>query len=464
MRFKTFASILFALTVVVSVSYLSSQNEELLSQRFSLSPATSVPLYGVLIIVFLAGFLPAVSVLLTQSLKRDLQERRDRRLHREAKSLRGGFRRAIDFRADGQWGKAAAELEALLTEQPENFGTLLYYGEALRELDRPDEAIEVHRRLSVLYPQGVAALYELAKDYEAKGDSEVAEQIFDRVLRDFTGQGLSIIRRRRDEALLTRDWSLAGQLQERADALLEEGGSRPADREQQLRRGLDYEAAVAALAADRHSVALEKAEAILTEAPDFLPALILRGEILLAMGEEERAVPAWRSGFLDSGRPVFLQRIEDHFIERENPLQAIDTLHELIGEASSDLLPRFFLGRLYYRLEMHDEAFRALEPLAASFRRSPTYHYLVGRIHERRGEEALAVEAYRTALRQVGVRRAEYICVSCGERREDWADRCDRCGTWNGLELDFEEETLSPEALGVHERPVWAVDDDSAGA
>jgi lipopolysaccharide biosynthesis regulator YciM len=464
MRFRTFASILFALAVVVSVSYFSSQNEELLNQRFALSPATSAPLYGVLIVIFLAGFLPAVSVLLTQSLKRDLQERRDRRLQREAKSLRGGFRRAIDFRADGQWGKAAAELEALLAEQPENFGTLLYYGEALRELGRADEAIEVHRRLSVLYPQGVAALYELAKDYEAKDDPEVAEQIFDRILRDFPGQGLSITRRRRDEALLTRHWSLAGQLQERVDALLEEGGGRPTPRETELRRGLDYEAAVATLATDRHSEALEKIQAVLTEAPDFLPALILRGEILLAMGEEESAVAAWRSGFLAEGRPVFLQRIEDHFIERENPLHAIETLHELIGEASSDLLPRFFLGRLYYRLEMHDEALRALEPLAARFRRSPTYHYLMGRIHQRRGEGALAVESYRIALRQAGVRRTEYVCDSCGVRRDDWADRCESCGTWDGLELDFEEETLSPEALGVHERPVWAVDNDGAGA
>lgn len=457
MRFRTFASILFALAVVVSASYLSNQNEDLLRQRFALTPATSAPLYGVLIGIFLAGFLPAVSVLLTQSLKRDLEERRERRLEREAKSRRGGFRRAIDFRADGQWGKAAAELEALQNERPEGFGTLLYYGEALRELGRPDEAIEVHRRLSVLYPQGVAVLYELARDYEAQGDDEVAEQIYERVIRDFPGQGLTIYRRRRDRALLERDWSRAGVMQERIDTLLEQAGTVSTPREQEVARGLHYQKAVSWLAADRHQDALRMLDELLVKSPAFLPALILRGEVLLASGAGDEALTAWREGFAQSGRPVFLQRIEDHFIEREDPLRAIETLHELIAAGGNDLLPRFFLGRLYYRLEMHDEAHKTLSAIADRVRSSPTYHYLLGRIHERRGDETQALAAYRTSLRQSGLTQTEYVCSSCRERREDWADRCDSCGCWDSLELYFEEEQLSPEALGIHERPVWGV-------
>ena len=460
MRLRTFASILFALAVVVSVSYLSNLNEEFLRQPFALTASYSAPLYGVLIAVFLSGFLPAVSVLLVQSLKRDLDGRRDRRLSRQAKSLRGGFRRGLDYRADKQWGKAASEFEALQAEQPEDFGTLLYYGEALRELGRVEEAIEVHRRLSVLYPQGVAVLYQLAKDYEAQGDDEIATQIHDRLLRDFPGQGLTILRQRRDDALLSKYWALASQLQERVDAMLEEGGGRASAAEIKTQRGLYYQDAVAALKADRHAAAIAACDVLLEKAPDFLPARILRGEALLAKGAHEKAIAAWRGGFLESGRPVFLQRIEDYFIEGEDPLAAIETLQGLIGEASNDLLPRFFLGRLYYRLEMHDEAHRVLSAIADRVRSSPTYHYLMGRILERLGETDRAVEAYRTALRQSGVRRAEYICDSCGVRRDDWADRCASCGTWNGLELDFEEEQVSAEELGIHERPVWAIEDD----
>ena len=110
-------------------------------------------------------------------------------------------------------------------------------------------------------------------------------------------------------------------------------------------------------------------------------------------------------------------------------------------------------------LEMHEEAYRTLRGLEERVRSSQTFHYLMGRIHERRGEAKLALERYRTSLRQAGIRQAEYVCRACGARRADWADRCESCGRWNVVELDFEEERLSPEALGVHERPVWAVDE-----
>ena len=162
-------------------------------------------------------------------------------------------------------------------------------------------------------------------------------------------------------------------LQEKIDALLVEGGGAPDGREEAVRLGLAYQKAVECLETDRRAEALEKIDALLAQAPDFLPARILRGEALLAGGDEPGAMAAWRSSFLESGRPVFLQRIEDHFIERENPLRAIETLHELIAEAQNDLLPRFFLGRLYYRLEMHDEAFKTLKGLEDRVRSSPIH-------------------------------------------------------------------------------------------
>ncbi len=128
MRLRTFVGILVGILVVVAVSYLSHQNVELLSQRFEVTTERSIPLYGVVLAVFLLGFLPVVSVLLVKTLKGDLALRRERRLSREAKSRSGGFRRAVDFQADGQWSRASDELAAVLAEQPEEFATLLLQG------------------------------------------------------------------------------------------------------------------------------------------------------------------------------------------------------------------------------------------------------------------------------------------------------------------------------------------------
>lgn len=464
MKIRTLAGTLIALAAVVLASYATQRNVGLMTERFSLGDSWTVPVYAVLLVVFLAGCLPPMIVLIVQSLRRDLGVRRDRRLVRQADSARGGFRRAVDWQTDGQWGKAAADFEAVSAEQPEDFSTLLRYGRVQRLRGLTAEAVEIHRRGSVLYPQSVAMLYELAEDYEAAGETEVARQVRDRILRDFPEHGLRILRRRRNSAVAAEDWREAERLQNRIDAMLEEGDDRlELARDEGVRRGLAYERAVEHLESGRAEDAELALHRLLEEEPGFLPAVILMGEASLEREDPDGAVECWRRGYEESGNPIFLQRIEDHFIEREQPAEAIETLQRLISAAENDLLPRFFLGRLYYRLEMHEEALKVLDGLAGRIGSSPTYHLLLARIHERRGEIARSVENYRTSLQQAQVPAAEYVCRICGAASGAWSDRCIGCGSWNSIELDFEEERVSPEELGVRPGPVWVVDDAEPG-
>ena len=456
MRIRTVIGTLFALVLIVLVAYLTQQNTGLLSQPFALTDQRAVPLYVVLVAVFLMGFLPVVSILVVQALKRDLAERRLRRFDREADSARGSFRRALDFRADGQWQHAADEFEAALAALPEDFTGLLHLGEVMRRQGRGEEALELHRRASVLYPQSVALLYEMAEDYTALGSSEVAKEIHDRILRDFPGSGLRILRQRRDQALERDDWEEAQRLQEAIVTLVGEAEkTTTSGSEADIERGLAYELAVRTLDNERFQQARSAFEEILLEEPGFVPARIMLGEALLLEGKESEAVSAWRKGFETTGSPTFLQRIEDHFIERGDPLQAIETLHAVIAGAENDLLPRFFLGRLYQRVEMNGEALRILQAVRERVRRSPTYHYLLGRLFERRGELKKSVSAYLTCIEQAGIPASEYMCSTCGGSESSWRAHCDKCGSWNSIELDLDEERLSVSDLGLKERPVW---------
>ena len=56
------------------------------------------------------------------------------------------------------------------------------------------------------------------------------------------------------------------------------------------------------------------------------------------------------------------------------------------SRARKDTLARFYLGKLYFRLEMLDDALSVLSrPRRPVATYAPTLHYLLGRIHERRG-------------------------------------------------------------------------------
>ncbi|MEZ5332225.1 MAG: tetratricopeptide repeat protein [Thermoanaerobaculia bacterium] len=433
--------------MVVSVAYFSHQNGPLLAEHFALTPATSVPMWVAFLGVFLVGFLPAVSALVVHSVKRDLAQRRERRLEREAQSLQGSFRRGIDYQADGQWGRAAAELEAVQGDRPEDFDALLRYGQVLRRQERVEEALDVHRRASVLYPQSVAVLYELAADYAAHGEPAVAEQIEERILRDFPGHGLAALEARRRDAVETEAWTTALHLQERVEPLRTEGGVPLDEAEAATRRGLAYQQGVALLEGGRPGEARRVFQGLLAATPGFLPAALALGETALVEGDDREALSQWRSGYQETGRPVFLQRIEDHFIEHEDPLSAIETLHQISAEAPRAVLPRFFLGRLYHRLEMQEEALAVLRELSEPLASSASYHLLMARLHQRRGEPGRAVEAAMAALALVGVSASEYVCDTCETRYSTWRDRCSLCGCWGTVDLEVGVEEPSQEAL-----------------
>jgi len=462
MRLRSFFGLLFAVGVAFVAAYHVKLNGELLDQRFWLGEELSIPLWGAILGAFLAGFLPVAVTLVVDTLRHELALRRERRRRREDESLEATYRRAVDLQADGQLGLSAQELEAYLAGRPESFAGLLRYGSILRGLGRQAEAVEVHRRASTLYPLSIAVLYQLAEDYAAKGDDEVAREIRGRIVRDLPGAGLEVLKRRRAEAIGRREWQEASALHERITEMLNQSGDTSAlVQESGLALGLEYQRGVLLLEGDRPAEAADVFRRLLGRESRFLPARIMLGEAELLAGSEEEAIATWRAAYLETGSPVFLQRIEDHFIEGEEPLRAIETLRGLIAEAQNDLLPRFYLGRLYYRLEMHDEAGRVLGGITDRIRSSPTYHYLLGRIHERRHDLARAVESYQACLNQLELGSAEYVCSVCKESYGDWRDFCARCRTWNSVELNFEEERLSAEELGVQPTPVWGAFEDS---
>jgi len=332
MQVRTYIGILLGVALLVWVAWLTVLNSELLSDpehRFQLGADWSVSFVVVAVVVFLAGFLPPATMLLVRSLKRDLDERRERRRSREAISLEKSLRRAIDYHADGQWSKAAAELELVLTERPEEFMGLLLQGEVLRNQGRTSEAVEIHRRASVLYPRSVVLLYQMAEDYDALGEEQVAREIRNRVLRDFPGQGLRIMRRRRDLHLAERDWEEALRWHEKIEALVEDrvspSGERAegvSGREAGVSLGLTYQRAMTLLEKDRPAEAAQIFRRLLEQEPRFVPAGIMLGEAELYQGNEELALDEWKRGFTSTGSPVFLQRIEDYFIDAAEPARA----------------------------------------------------------------------------------------------------------------------------------------------
>ena len=124
---------------------------------------------------------------------------------------------------------------------------------------------------------------------------------------------------------------------------------------------------------------------------------------------------------------------------RERPGKAIEIYNQAVSWKPQDITLKFFLGKLYYRLEMIDEAFDILSSVDWGDKELPDVHKLLGNIYLRRGSLGLAASEFKKAL---GFRKQiiiPYVCSNCEHKTMEWAGRCPNCGKWNTFGVNLEK-------------------------
>jgi lipopolysaccharide biosynthesis regulator YciM len=165
----------------------------------------------------------------------------------------------------------------------------------------------------------------------------------------------------------------------------------------------------------------------------FVPAALALGDALESTGDMREAVRVWeRTAERDPSLPVLI-RLERAYRVEGRPSRMIALYQAAVDRAPDDLALAVALGRVYFELEMLDEAadhFEKLEVRAPGF---PVVHAFLGAVFERRGETREALDEYRTALRLAQAFTWPHRCVRCDGLAPTWEDRCPRCGRWNSL-------------------------------
>jgi lipopolysaccharide biosynthesis regulator YciM len=262
-------------------------------------------------------------------------------------------------------------------------------------------------------------------------------------------------RRLRALHIKERNWDDAIDAQARLERL---AGGRPAETDRQTGLGIRYELATGRMKQGKPRDAIAGFRKLLKDSESFIPAHVGLGRALRDSGRDAEAIEAWHTGFESTGSPIFLTLLENHHLEREQPLAAIEALKKCVARARRDTLPRFHLGKLYFRLEMLDDALSVLGSLEGRASYAPSLHYLLGRIHDRRKNWREAADAYRKVIKEMDLVQLDYGCRACEAASTDWAPRCESCGRWNTIEVNFREE-ISLDQLGLSPAPIYSTED-----
>jgi lipopolysaccharide biosynthesis regulator YciM len=268
-----------------------------------------------------------------------------------------------------------------------------------------------------------------AREAQADGHVDEARTLYRYVLQRWTAN-TSALRALRDIAIETRDWDEAVATQQKLVTLVPPG-DRAAENEW-LAVGY-YELGRLELARGRAPAAIGHFKSALRAQRDFTPAVVALGDAYEVTGDHREAMRTWeRAVEVEPALPL-LARLERAYRLEGRPSRMISLYRSAADRVPDDLALGAALGRVYFELEMLDEAADQFEKLEVRAPDLPVVHAFLGAVFERRGQTRDAFEEYRRALRLGHAFDWPHHCRVCGTRAAMWQDRCPQCHRWNTL-------------------------------
>jgi len=272
-------------------------------------------------------------------------------------------------------------------------------------------------------------LLQRAQDARRLSRNDEARTLYRLLLQSHRGH-LGALRGLRDLAAETGRWSEALEAQQR---VLGTVGSTERSPETEWLAVIYYELGRAEVARANASAALGHFRSAARADRLFLPAALALGDAYELTGDHREAVRAWeRAAEVFPALPL-LARLERAYRQEGRPSRMIALYRAAVERAPDDLALAVALGRVFFELEMLDEAADQLEKVEVRVPSSPVVHALLGAVFERRGQTREAFEEYRRALQLGHAFDWPHRCEACGAGGPMWQDRCAQCQRWNTL-------------------------------
>lgn len=324
----------------------------------------------------------------------------------------------------------------VLAIEPNHVDTLLRLGISKLREKNPQEAVLLHQKALSLDPANQEVMFSLAADYEEAKRYDDALKVYQEILaKDASNITAQIKMRDLYQRLGHWEELYAAQSRLLVNPLA------PSEQEVEHRKlvGYKYEFGRSLLESGNLERAKKVFRSVLKLDKDFIPAYLGLGEVYLEDNKAKEAAELWEKAYKVTSSVLLLLRLEDLYLKQGEPAKAIELYKQAVSWKPQDVMLKFFLGKMYYRLEMIDEAFNILTSVDWGDREFPDVHKLLGNIYLRRGSLGLAAAEFKKAM---GFRKqviVPYTCSNCDLKTTEWSGRCTNCGKWNTLGINLEK-------------------------
>jgi lipopolysaccharide biosynthesis regulator YciM len=397
-----------------------------MTEDFSVTFPTPIILISTILIGLLLGNGVHIFSLIGHSLSHWRRERKEKKTQEVGSIYREGVGRLLS----GDIKKAHTLLQKALDKDPTRIEVYIALASTYMQEGSTEESINLLLKAKGIDSRSLEVLFKLATSYEETSQEDKAISTYLDILQ-IEKNNRKALRCLRELKIRHGLWQEALDLQE---SILKVGpGHNRLDEEKSKLHSLRYEVGRQQLEENNIDTAKASFKALIKESPDFVPSHVSLGDAYRQQQQPEDAIRVWKEAYTALGKSIFLSRLEDLFLEAENPSGLFDLYKSFITEREDDLILRLFFGKLCLRLEMVDEAFEQLYALESAGIETPHLNLLLAEAHRRRNRIDEAIDQYKTALGIDGRLSLNYVCEDCNAPSIDWQSRCPACGTWGSF-------------------------------
>lgn len=342
------------------------------------------------------------------------------------------YREGVGRLLSGDLKKARGLLKKALDRDPKRVETLIALASLAGQEGTPLESLDLLRKASEIEPKSMEVLFKTAAIQEELEKDEEAIATY-QALITLEKDNRKALRHLRDLYIKHNRWQEA--LESQRQVLKAGPGANRIVAEKELLLFLRYEVARQAINNGSPADAKSELKDILRQKADFTPAQVSLGDTYAAMNRGDDAVKVWQEGYRKQSKSVFLERLENYFMKREDPSSLLNFFRSQVIEQGDDLMFRLFYGKLCLRLEMIDEAKEQLQAVESSGVNSSQLHLLLAETYRRSRESELAINEYQKALGISKRLHLNFACEACQHISPEWNSRCPSCGEWNTIGL-----------------------------
>jgi lipopolysaccharide biosynthesis regulator YciM len=431
-----FYFLILIIILVVGYVYFDSINPGSVTLNFSKESSYNLRIATLILLSLSTGALIAIVLAFIKDARDILVNWKANRQHKKEVKIQEHYTKAVSSLLSKKNQQAVPYLQKILFSNPNHINSLIHLGDIYRLEKNYSEAVHYHQRARSLDENNIEVLFALAKDYEEAKKYDEAIKTLNAILQIDNTNVAALLQAREIFQKMGRWEEAYGMAVQVLKGPLS-AEEKEAERKRLL--GLKYELGKSLVASKNLDRAEKIFKSITKLDKNFIPAYIGLCDILVETGEKKDAIEMLERAYETTKSVIILHKLEEVYLNLDQPEGIINFYQNAINRDPNSLDLKFFLGKLYYRLEMIDDAYAILSEIDPTDKNFPDLHKIVGNIYLRKNNPESASEEFRKAMNLSKQVIVPYFCNICEYHSNNWTGKCPRCGNWNTYVVNLEK-------------------------